>query len=141
MTAASSYWRSDAGGPSALFWSVDLSCRSGCLVVAPGSATPSRVFWAAVLLPLLRTFDGPVVLDLTRGKVNTSTVAELVTSGGPAGLIRRPPGELRVVAAPSDLSRAHRALDRAAIRVYQTLQDAIGPQKSGPPYGPYKDTL
>ena len=133
VSATSQHRVPDPVRPAALLWSVDLSCRSGCLVAALGTAAPLRVFWAEVLLPLLQIFDGPVVLDLTRGKVNTTTIAALVGAGGAAKLTRRPRGELRMVAAPGDLARAQRALDGASVTIYRTLQDAIDPQKIGPP--------
>lgn len=104
-------------------WSVDLSCRSGCLVVAP-NPTPPTVFWAGVLLPLLRTFAGPVVLDTSRGNVDASAVADLAFTGR---LPRRPDrarGHLRVVVAPADLSRARRELGPAGIEIFESLPDA-----------------
>ena len=102
-------------------WSVDLSCRSGCLVVAPAAAPPD-LFWARVLLPLLRAFAGPVVLDTSGGNIDAASVADLAF--GSCWLEDCPPGHLRVVVAPADLSWTRRQLGPAGIGVFRSVPDA-----------------
>jgi hypothetical protein len=105
-------------------WFVDLSRRSGCLVVAP-SAAPPTMFWAGMLLPLLRAFDGPVVLDLSVASVDCSAITRLASVGGSPWRAYRRQGRLRVVVAPADLSRTLGQLDGAGNVVHGSLVDAI----------------